>query len=83
MANQLVEKFNLLSSKVEAVKDNLKRLQARQTALNEQKTAILQKLQQEYGITTYEQLKVEIETLTSSLNQSLSTMEQVLSKVNV
>ena len=84
MANQaLVDKFNLLNGKVDTIKDNLKKLQARQTALTEQKNAVLQKLQAEYGITSYEQLKSEIDTLTTSLNQSLSTMEQVLSKVNV
>ena len=83
MANPIVEKFNLLNSKVDSVKDNLKKLQARQTALTEQKNAILQKLQAEYGITSYEQLKTEIESLTTSLTQSLTVMEQVLSKVNI
>jgi predicted nucleic acid-binding Zn-ribbon protein len=81
--NPIVDRFNLLSSKVETIKDNLKKLQARQTALTEQKNAILLKLQADFGITSYEQLTSELQTLTDSLTQSLSTMETILSKVTV
>jgi len=82
-SNPIVDKFNTLNAKVETVKDNLKKLQARQTALTEQKTAILQKLQTEYGISSYEQLVGEIKVLTESLTQSLNSMESILSQVTV
>ena len=82
-SNPIVEKFNTLNTKVETVRDNLKKLQARQTALTEQKTAILQKLQTEYGISSYDQLMAEIQALSDSLTQSLNSMEQILSQVSV
>jgi len=79
----IVQKFNTLSAKVESVKASLEKFKARRTALEEQKASILTKLQADYGITSYEQLRTELDGLTTSLNQSLSVMEQVLSKVNV